>query len=382
MSKIDDLIAERCPDGVEFQPLGGVGEFIRGNGLQKKDLQGEGFPAVHYGQIHTHYGVWADRTKSFVSTEMATRLRHAHPGDLLIATTSEDDDAVAKATAWLGDGEVAISGDAYIYRHSLDPRFVSYFFQTERFQFEKQRYISGTKVRRVSGASLAKILVPLPPLEVQREIVRILDQFTQLKAELEAELEARTRQYKYYRHQLLGLAADHPRTAIAELIHGISSGRNKSRIEGGAYPVYGSTGRIGSTDEPEYSHDALLIARVGANAGRVNAVGGNYDVSDNTLIVSPTDRWDMRFAFHQLIHMHLNQYAVGGGQPLVTGRLIKSLEVVVPPLDEQRTIASILDQFDDLVNGLSAGLPAELAARRKQYEYYRDKLLTFDEAPA
>lgn len=375
MNRIDKLIQNLCPDGVEYKTLGQVGEFTRGSGLQKADLRDEGFPAVHYGQIHTFYGVYATETKSFTDPEIAAKLRHAQPGDLLIATTSEDDDAVAKATAWLGETGVALSGDAYIYRHNLDPKYMAYFFQSTSFQDQKRRFISGTKVRRLSGASLEKIRIPVPPLEVQREIVRVLDKFTQL----EAELEARRAQYEHYRHELLGLSDDQPRVAIAHLIHGVSSGRNKSRVDGGAYPVYGSTGPIGSTDQPVYSDDALLVARVGANAGRVNAVGGKYDVSDNTLIVSPNGEWDLRFAYHQLTHMHLNQYAVGGGQPLVTGRLLKSLEIALPPLDEQRRIASVLDRFDALVNDISIGLPAELAARRKQYEHYRDRLLAFKE---
>lgn len=380
MSRIDDLVQELCPDGVEHKTLGGAGKFIRGSGLQKADLREEGVPAVHYGQIHTFYGVYATETKSFTDPVIAAKLRHAQPGDLLIATTSEDDDAVAKATAWLGDSDVVLSGDAYIYRHELDPKYMAYFFQSSSFQDQKRRFISGTKVRRVSGASLEKIRIPVPPLEVQREIVRVLDKFTQLEAELEAELEARRAQYMHYRHELLGLTNCQPCVAIARLVHGVSSGRNKSRVEGGAYPVYGSTGPIGSTDQPVYSDDALLVARVGANAGRVHAVSGNYDVSDNTLIVSPNGEWDLRFAYHQLTHMDLNQYAVGGGQPLVTGRLLKSLEVAVPPLDEQRRIASVLDRFDALVNDISIGLPAELSARRQQYEYYRDRLLTFKEA--
>jgi type I restriction enzyme, S subunit len=90
--------------------------------------------------------------------------------------------------------------------------------------------------------------------------------------------------------------------------------------------------------------------------------------------------WDVRFAFHQLVAININQYAVGGGQPLVTGRLLKGLEIPLPPLSEQRRIAAILDKFDALVNDLSIGLPAEIKARQAQYEYYRDKLLMFDEA--
>jgi len=207
MSRIDDLLSELCPNGVPFKTLGEVGEFIRGNGLQKSDLADAGSPAIHYGQIHTHYGIWATETKSFVREALAARLRQARPGDLVIATTSEDDDAVAKATAWVGDGEVAVSGDAYIYRHTLEPKYVAYFFQSGQFQDQKKRHITGTKVRRLSGDSLAKIGIPVPPVEVQREIVKVLDTFIALEADLEADLEAelvaRRRQYEYYRDSLL-----------------------------------------------------------------------------------------------------------------------------------------------------------------------------------
>ena len=142
--------------------MGEVGEFIRGNGLQKSDLRDEGAPAIHYGQVHTHYGTWAIETKSFVSEALASKLRKANPGDLVIATTSEDDEAVGKSVAWVGNGAAAVGGDAYIYRHTLDPKYVAYFFQTDDFQGQKKRSITGTKVRRVSGDSLSKILIPVP----------------------------------------------------------------------------------------------------------------------------------------------------------------------------------------------------------------------------
>src|SRR5699024_2774428 len=128
MSRTDELIAEHCPNGVEHKPLGDVGEFIRGNGLRKSDLKEYGIGAINYGQIHTHYGTWSTETKSFVSEPLAAKLRKARPGDLVIATTSEDDEAVAKAVAWIGDTDVVVSGDAYIYRHTLEPKYVAYFF--------------------------------------------------------------------------------------------------------------------------------------------------------------------------------------------------------------------------------------------------------------
>ena len=120
-----------------------------------------------------------------------------------------------ECVAWLGDKPCAVSGDAYIYSHSLDPKYVAYFFSSEGFQRQKTRAITGTKVLRVSGDSMAKFEIPVPPIEVQREIVRILDSFTELKAELkaelEAELEARKAQYGYYRDRLL----DFPRKEVA-----------------------------------------------------------------------------------------------------------------------------------------------------------------------
>ena len=190
-----------------WMTLGEIGKFVRGTGIQKSDFTESGVGCIHYGQIHTHYGTWAVATKSFVKQEFATRLRKARTGDLVIATTSEDDAAVAKAVAWLGAQDVAVSTDAYIFHHSLDPKYASYFFQTELFQHQKKPHITGTKVRRISGESLAKIRIPVPPLEEQERIVDILDKFdalvNDLSTGLPAELKARRQQYEYYRDRLL-----------------------------------------------------------------------------------------------------------------------------------------------------------------------------------
>jgi type I restriction enzyme S subunit len=187
--------------------LGEIGNFVRGSGIQKSDFIDSGAGCIHYGQIHTHYGTWADKTKSFISPDFAARLRKAHSGDLVIATTSEDDDAVAKAVAWLGNDEVAVSTDAYIYRHTINPKYMSYFFQTELFQSQKKPYITGTKVRRISGDALAKIRIPVPSDVEQERIVSILDKFdalvNDLSSGLPAEIKARRQQYEHYRDLLL-----------------------------------------------------------------------------------------------------------------------------------------------------------------------------------
>lgn len=203
MSKLKELIDRLCPNGVEYKPLGELGTFERGNGLQKKDFTENGVGCIHYGQIYTYYGTFASETKSFVSEALAKKLRKAQPGDLVIATTSENVDDVCKAVAWIGNDEIAISSDAFIYHHSLNPKYVAYFFQTDNFQSQKKPFISGTKVMRISGDNLAKIIIPVPPIEIQEEIVKILDRFADYAAELQAELQARKEQYEYYRNLLL-----------------------------------------------------------------------------------------------------------------------------------------------------------------------------------
>ena len=139
MSRIDDLIAEYCPDGVKHQTLGEIGEFIRGNGIQKRDFQDSGFGCIHYGQIYTYYGLFADHTKSFIDPNLAEKRKKAYKGDLVIATTSENEEDVCKACAWLGEEPIAISGDAYIFRHHQNPKYISYCFQSELFQSQKKK---------------------------------------------------------------------------------------------------------------------------------------------------------------------------------------------------------------------------------------------------
>ena len=198
-------------DTVKRVKLGEVGEFIRGNGLQKKDFVDEGFPCIHYGQIHTYYGTFTTKTKSFVANPLYSKLKKAHTGDLIIATTSEDAEGVCKAVAWLGKEDVAVSGDAYIFRHSQNPKYMAYLFQTEQFLKYKKKAATGTKVVRVSGENMAKFEFAIPSLEVQERIVSILDRFDKLchdiREGLPAEIELRQKQYEHYRDKLLTFEA-------------------------------------------------------------------------------------------------------------------------------------------------------------------------------
>ena len=387
MSKIETLLRQLCPNGVEYKKLGDVGTFTRGNGLQKKDFTESGVGCIHYGQVYTHYGLYAYETKSFVTREFAKKLRKAKTGDLVVATTSENDEDVCKAVAWLGKDEIAVSGDALIYSHSLEPKYVSYFFQSENFQTQKMPHITGIKVRRVNGDALEKFVIPVPPMEIQAEIVRVLDIYSTLEAgleaELEAELEARRKQYQYYRDFLLTLKGQEVEwVPLEELCHFVSSGKNKVKSAEGKYPVFGSTGVIARTNEHVYDKEQILIARVGANAGYVHLADGKYDVSDNTIIVNVKENYSLKFLFYVLVNMKLRQYAKGGGQPLITSGQLKEFKIPIPypddpekSLAEQTRVGVILDKFDALVNDISKDLSAEIRARRQQYEYYRDQLL-------
>lgn len=128
---------------VEWKMLGEIGTFIRGNGLQKKDFMENGVPCIHYGQIYTHYGTFATKTKSFVSKETANKCKKAHKGDLIIASTSENVEDVGKTVAWLGDDDVAISNHTFIYSHNQNPKYLAYLFQTQAFLKYKKQKLSG-----------------------------------------------------------------------------------------------------------------------------------------------------------------------------------------------------------------------------------------------
>lgn len=201
------LTFDEHAEGVEWKKLGEIGTFTRGNGLQKKDFTETGFPCIHYGQIHTHYGTFADTTISYTSNALAQKLRKASYGDLIIATTSEDVEGVCKACTWLGKEDVAVSGDSYIYKHNQNPKYIAYLFQTRLFDEYKRKAAIGTKVVRVTGRSMENFIFPIPSLIRQQRIVSILDKFEALVNDLTeglpAEIAAVQEQYEYYRNKLL-----------------------------------------------------------------------------------------------------------------------------------------------------------------------------------
>lgn len=175
--------------------------------MPKSAFEASGVPAIHYGEIYTHYGTFASETKSFVSKETADMLAKVSPGDIVITNTSENISDVGKAVAWLGAEQAVTGGHATVIKHSQNPKYLAYYFQTEEFAAAKKRLATGTKVIDVSAAKMATIRVPLPTLLMQDAIAEKLETFDALvndiSAGLPAEIAARRKQYEFYRDKLL-----------------------------------------------------------------------------------------------------------------------------------------------------------------------------------
>lgn len=377
---------------VEQKSLGELGKFIRGNGLQKKDFVEEGFPAIHYGQIYTRYPLFANEAFTYVSEDLAKKLKKASKNDLLLATTSENDEDVVKPLAWLG-GEVAISGDMMLFRHNQNVKYLAYYFLTNNFQEQKRKYITGAKVRRVSSADLAKINIPIPcpenpkkSLEIQAEIVRILDAFTkfnvELTAKLNAELTARKKQYNYYRDRALSFEEGEVewKTLGEVAVIGTGSHDTKDAIEGGDYIFYARGRDPLRLNVFDFDETAIITAGDGAGVGKVfHYAKGRYALHQRAYRIVPGELMDPRFVYHyiaQYFYVYIQKASVSSSVTSLRRPMFLNFPIPVPPLEEQVRIVAILDKLNDLINSISEDLPHEVKLRRKQYEYYRDLLLS------
>lgn len=199
---------------VEWKPLGAIGEFIRGKRFTKADYVENGIRAIHYGEIYTLYGVYATQAFSHVRSDMAGSLRYAEPGDVVMAGVGETVEDVGKAVAWVGNEKVAIHDDSYAFRHSMNPKFISYVMQTAAFIDEKAKHVSRGKLNRLLIDGVAKVRIPIPypgnlkkSLAEQARIVAILDKFDasakSISESLPREIELRKKQYEHYRNMLL-----------------------------------------------------------------------------------------------------------------------------------------------------------------------------------
>lgn len=390
MSRLEELIQQLCPDGVEYSELGAVATIIRGGNFQKKDFVAEGFPCIHYGQIYTKYDLFVNSTISHISFQIAQKQKKAVHGDIIMAVTSENIEDVCKSIAWLGNGEVAVSGHTAIIHHEMNPKFLVYYLNSSLFFQQKLKMVQGTKVMEVSPEKLKKVKIPLPPLPVQQEIVRILDTFTELTAELNekltAELAARKKQYEYYRDELLHKSSfrDVRVCKLGEVANIHTGSKPAEILEDYSEFEYinAGTSNSGYVKTPNSPGDTVTTPSRGQ--GGIGFVGYQsrpfhlgplcYSIRSN----------DENIVTNKFIYYWLSSHAGDilafkkeGGTPALNRGDLMGLRLCVPHISVQHRIVSILDRFDALCNDLTSGLPAEMEARRKQYEYYRDKLLSF-----
>jgi len=187
--------------------MGDLGQFIRGRRFNKRDFVESGIPAIHYGEIYTHYGTSAEKVVSHVSAELAPKLRFAEPGDVVLTDVGETVEDVGKAVAWLGKEPVAIHDHCYAFRHDLNPRFVAHYMRTTKYRKEKAKHVARTKVKTLLIDRLSQVEIPVPPLAEQERIASVLDSFEALTNDISigipAEQVARRKQYEYYRDKLL-----------------------------------------------------------------------------------------------------------------------------------------------------------------------------------
>ncbi len=367
MSRIDDLIAELCPDGVPYIRVEEAFDVLATpRGVKRSDYSlGTTIPIVDQGQS-------------------------------LVAGYTDDE------SRKIAEGQYVVFGD-----HTRSVKWVNFAFAVGA---------DGTKVLSAAPGVLPKyayyamanleitdrgynrhwtivrdLRIPVPPLEVQREIVRVLDQFTQLEAELEAELEARRRQYEHYLHAAILPDGDLEWTTLGDATTNHDRKRKpvtRSDRKEGEFPYYGANGIQDYVHDFIFDGTFLLIGEDGSvknvdGTPVLNWASGKIWVNNHAhVLTASSEQFSLRYLYYYLATVDVTTYVTGGTQPKINQKNLNSIPVPVIARDFQDRVVEMLDRFDALVNDLSVGLPAELAARRKQYEYYRDRLLTFEEAAA
>ena len=408
MSRIDYLIAKHCPDGVEFDELGNVAAYSSTR-IDASDLDETTFVGVD-----NLLPDMAGKTNATYTANTA-RLTAYEIGDILLGNIRP-----YLKKIWLASNSGGCSGDvltiriAEPHRPELMPDFLYRLLASDDFFAYNMQHAKGAKMPRGSKEAILRYRIPIPPLEVQREIVKVLDTFTQLEAELEAELEARRRQYQYYRNVLLtfGERTDTDASKQARIRWATLGELTKPITNIRWQEVSDKEFRyIDLTSVDRETHaisDAQIISR-GSAPSRAQQIVREGDIIFGTTrpmlkryTIVPTEydgnicstgycvlRLDTKhllpnFVFHILgtapFYAHVEANERGASYPAISDSDVKAFRIPVPPLEEQERIVTILDKFDALVNDISIGLPAELKARRQQYEHYRDRLLTFREA--
>ena len=384
MSNLEELIERLCPDGVEYKYLADVVTIKRGVRLIKKELKDNAkYPVYQNSLIPLGYydDYNCEANKTMIITAGAA-------GDIVYSNTK----------FWAADDCFY-----FICNRCLDDKFLYYVLMSQ--QREIYSKVRKASIPRLPRIVIEKIKLPVPPLEVQREIVCILDNFTFLTAELAAELAARQKQYEYFRDLLLNDCDGTTGKIIDMLVQPITDGPHTTpTLVSSGIPFVSAEaifdGHVNFEKKRGFitekfhleccrkykpqKNDVYLV-KSGSTTGKVAYVYTDEEFNIWSPIAALRTNADnsSRFLFHLLqsnkIQQQVKSKSSHGSQPNLSMRVLEQFDVVIPSLEEQNQIANLLDRFDTLCNDITSGLPAEIEARQKQYEYYRDKLLTFKE---
>lgn len=362
MSKLEELIEQYCPDGVEWKPLGEATIMKRGTSATKGIMQEGDIPVISGGRQPAFYCNVSNRT-----------------GEVI--TVAGSGAGAGYVQYW---NEPIFVCDAFSIQgnETLKTKYVYYILTNIQEKIYSTK--KGGGVPHVHISSIDKFEIPVPPLPVQEEIVRILDAFT----ELQAELQKRLQQYNYYLDNLLIFNSEGQTEVkwmkigdICDVFTGgeVPMGSIKGNTSFGSfiYPIWGNGKDIyGYATTYQIDKDAVCISSIGANSGAVFFHKAYFTPIIRLKVLIPRNQSiSVRYLFYILSFVGFD--VKKSSVPNMNSNEVKQKVIPVPPLAEQQRIVSILDRFDTLTTDLTQGLPAEIEKRRQQYEYYRDKLLTF-----
>lgn len=365
MSRLDELIQELCPAGVELRKIKEVYTRLKGTPITAGKMKEIDNPN---GDIKVFAG---GKTVIKAFEEDIPRANIIRVPAVLVQSRGVID-AVYYEEPFTFKNEMW----AYTADEKTSVKYLYYVLKNNIQQFRVAASGMGS-MPQISLKVTEEFIIPVPPLPVQSEIVRILDNFT--------ELTARKQQYEYYRKQALCFDGNTPMERLGDTCL-MKSGKaikatfiSETQSKTNQYKCYGGNGVRGFVSELSHQGEYPIIGRQGALCGNINYAVGDFYATEHAVVVKSLGKYIPRFLFYLLTAMNLNQYKSQGAQPGLAVGNIENLLAPVPSIKKQEYIVNLLDRFDTLCNDISTGLPAEIEARQKQYEYYRDKLLTFKE---